>query len=87
MPFEPNPLAAIGLLSQRNPMLCDQAKSLGNAREIDNVDRIEGRGLLELTVDRRESGARDRGRAFYADVDVRALIGRAVARDPNRKTR
>ena len=30
---------------------------------------------LELVVDRRESGTRDRGRAFYADVDIGALAG------------
>src|SRR6266850_3290509 len=32
---------------------------------------------LELVVDRRESGTRDRGRAFYADVDIGAFAGRA----------
>jgi len=48
------------------------------AREIDDFDRIECRCFLELVMDRRESGARDRGRAlFYADVDIRALAGRA----------
>jgi hypothetical protein len=32
---------------------------------------------LELAVDRRECDARDRGPAFYADVDIGALAGRA----------
>jgi len=32
-------------------------------------------------VDRRESGARGRGRAFYADVDIGALAGRLMRSD------
>ena len=31
--------------------------------------------------DRRESGARGRGRAFYADVDIGALAGRLMRSD------
>ena len=68
--------AAIALLSQRDPPLGDAAAPRRPAREIDDVDRIEGRRLLELVVDRRESGARNRGRAFYAN-DIGALAGRA----------
>jgi hypothetical protein len=53
------------------------AKFLRHPREIDNVDRIEGRCLLELVVDRRENGARNGGWAFYSDIDIGALAGRA----------
>jgi len=74
-------------LSQRDLPFCDLAKFLRHAREIDDLDCIEGRGFLELVVDRRESGARDRGGAFYADVDIGAPPAVPVAREPNRKTR
>jgi len=74
-------------LSQRDLPFCDPAKPLRHPREIDDVDRIEGRSLIELIVDRRESGARDRGRTFYADIDIGPLAGELDARVPNRKTR
>jgi hypothetical protein len=58
-------------------MFCDPAEFLRHVRKIDDLDCIERRRLLEFVVNGCEHDARDRGRSFYANVDIRALASHA----------
>ena len=64
-------------MSPRNLPFRNLAEFLRRARKIDDVDRIEGRRLFELVVDRHKNSARGRGLVFYTKVDIGALDGRA----------
>jgi hypothetical protein len=74
-------------LSQRDLPCRDLAKLVRDPRELDDLDRREGWRLFEFILNRRESGTRDRDRAFDADVDVGSLAGRAGRPRPDRNTR
>src|ERR1700739_500308 len=51
-------------------------RHLGAPLNYEARPRIQGRRILELVMDRRKSGDRDRARAFYTDVDIGTLTGR-----------
>src|SRR5580658_591645 len=70
----PNPHAAKYFSSQRNSPAGDASKFFRDAREVDDIDRVERRRLLELFMDQRQRLPRDRTRSLDADIDVGSFV-------------